>query len=510
MKKMPLVVGVVAFLLLEVVAYLFTSSLNQHDLQQYANDQAKDLQTSVTQIVSSLDTTSQIIFDTAIDNDRIKNIIYRAAHTSSKEQITHLHNELFDLCEQKYEYFKRFGLRQLHFHLPGSISFLRMHRPDKYGDSLVGVRPTIDQVNRTKKVVRAFEEGRIFNGFRNVYPLYYHKEFIGSVEASFSFDAVMKSLYASQPASTYLFLLKKDTVQSKVFQDERSNYVSSNIAGYVIDKGTVDQNGTFLLDDFLGINQKIQHKIDAPIQKAQPFALKCYCFKTKRDILVSFVPVKNLAGEVAAYVVEYKYDELLENIERRFSQIFAFITLFDFVLVLLIGTFITVQHTKTQQATHSATHDPLTALYNRRGFDELFAVLFSSAKRHNNDLSIIFFDIDHFKKVNDTYGHDTGDVVLKQLASSIEENLRKEDIFARWGGEEFIILLPNLNLKQTLQVAKKLQEKIRALHFEFGSVTCSFGVTQCTPLDTTEEVCIKRVDELLYKAKESGRDRIEY
>lgn len=123
---------------------------------------------------------------------------------------------------------------------------------------------------------------------------------------------------------------------------------------------------------------------------------------------------------------------------------------------------------------------------------------------------IIFFDIDHFKRVNDTYGHLAGDMVLKQLASLISLRIRNSDIFARWGGEEFILLLPDTSLNEAIGVAKVLKDAIAAEAFEtVGKVTCSFGVAVLQD-DQSHENLLKRSDEKLYEAKESGRDKIVY
>ena len=118
------------------------------------------------------------------------------------------------------------------------------------------------------------------------------------------------------------------------------------------------------------------------------------------------------------------------------------------------------------------------------------------------------FDIDHFKRINDTYGHDIGDDVLVNLSELVKTCIRETDIFARWGGEEFMLLLPHT----TMLNASKLAERIRAIieknNFPtVGTITSSFGVTQYVNTDTAETFT-KRVDRALYKAKETGRNRV--
>ena len=119
------------------------------------------------------------------------------------------------------------------------------------------------------------------------------------------------------------------------------------------------------------------------------------------------------------------------------------------------------------------------------------------------------FDIDHFKKINDTYGHTTGDIVLKEIAQVVTETIRKYDIVARWGGEEFVILVPNSKAEETALMAEKIRETIEKYAFtEAGTVTCSFGVTEYKDGDSIDSL-VTRADEALYKAKEQGRNRVE-
>lgn len=153
--------------------------------------------------------------------------------------------------------------------------------------------------------------------------------------------------------------------------------------------------------------------------------------------------------------------------------------------------------------------DPLTSIYNRRKFNELLNREVERSKRYKTGLSIIMCDIDHFKKINDTFGHDVGDNALKVFSNKINENIREVDMFARWGGEEFMILMPNVNIEGASSLAEKLRRIIEATEVKkITSFTASFGVTDLNEDDTTESF-IKRVDEAMYKAKESGRNKVE-
>lgn len=129
-------------------------------------------------------------------------------------------------------------------------------------------------------------------------------------------------------------------------------------------------------------------------------------------------------------------------------------------------------------------------------------------KRYKSPLSLIMFDIDHFKRVNDTYGHDIGDDVLVNLSAIVTKLTREMDTFARWGGEEFMILLPNASKEAVAIRAEEIRLAIEKHVFdEVNQVTCSFGVTTYL-IDESESTFAKRVDDALYESKHNGRNRV--
>ncbi|MDD2829150.1 MAG: diguanylate cyclase [Sulfuricurvum sp.] len=157
---------------------------------------------------------------------------------------------------------------------------------------------------------------------------------------------------------------------------------------------------------------------------------------------------------------------------------------------------------------NQSTTDTLTNVANRLHFDLIFEHVLHSTQRDNSPLCIIFFDIDHFKQVNDTFGHLIGDNVLRDIAQITKNSLRKSDVIARWGGEEFIILLPNTPLSYAIQVAETLRVIIQSTPFEVvGHLTCSFGVSDLHEGESEDDL-LRRVDVLLYNAKENGRNKV--
>jgi len=164
---------------------------------------------------------------------------------------------------------------------------------------------------------------------------------------------------------------------------------------------------------------------------------------------------------------------------------------------------------KKDEFEKKAFKDELTQIFNRAKFNMRLADEIIYHQLEQNELSILFFDIDHFKMFNDTYGHQMGDEILFSLASLINNSCRKTDLFARWGGEEFIVLLPNVDLVSAMRIAEAKRVLIENHTFKDGlKVTCSFGVTTIAEGDDQESF-LKRVDDALYIAKENGRNRIE-
>jgi len=159
-----------------------------------------------------------------------------------------------------------------------------------------------------------------------------------------------------------------------------------------------------------------------------------------------------------------------------------------------------------------ASTDPMTQLYNRRYFTEMSESLLDLAKRNKTESAIIMLDIDKFKNVNDTYGHKVGDDVIISLSKTLQKLTRKSDIVSRWGGEEFVILLPNTNIDGALTIAQKIRVTVENLVLEKNrelKFTVSLGVSMVdTQNDLNIEASIGRADEALYEAKESGRNRV--
>jgi diguanylate cyclase len=175
---------------------------------------------------------------------------------------------------------------------------------------------------------------------------------------------------------------------------------------------------------------------------------------------------------------------------------------------------ITVLQQNLEVVRNESLTDPLTTLANRKSFDDTLARAIGEARARNEQLSLMMMDVDHFKRFNDTYGHLTGDQVLRLVAISVKQNVKGQDIAARYGGEEFAVVLPNTVLRSAITVADHIRRAVmtkelmkRSTGEHLGRVTISVGVAALRPGDTPQ-MLIERADTCLYAAKRSGRNRV--
>ena len=182
-------------------------------------------------------------------------------------------------------------------------------------------------------------------------------------------------------------------------------------------------------------------------------------------------------------------------------------------LPMIVNSFIDFsdQQSHREKLHKEARTDALTGIGNRRFFKEELDREMGRIRRHGGDLTLLAFDIDHFKKVNDTHGHEAGDRVLQEVSRMAEKTLRRSDILGRTGGEEFTALLVETDLEHAREVAERLRENMQAMHVQVGktsiAITISIGLAKCD-IGMDAETLMRRADEKLYVSKETGRNRV--
>ncbi|MBO1271910.1 GGDEF domain-containing protein [Shewanella sp. 4t3-1-2LB] len=183
------------------------------------------------------------------------------------------------------------------------------------------------------------------------------------------------------------------------------------------------------------------------------------------------------------------------------------------ITLLVLGLSLLTQGRYQRKLAAQAALDPLTKAMNRQTCEEFYELLLEQCRHQHQSLSVLVFDVDYFKSVNDKYGHDMGDLVLKRLVKELRSQTRYADAVCRWGGEEFVLLLGNCNREKAWNLAERMRQRVMALDFNAGTgtfqITLSCGVAEARLEEDLAEV-VKRADAALYRAKDSGRNQVLY
>ena len=270
------------------------------------------------------------------------------------------------------------------------------------------------------------------------------------------------------------------------------------------------------------------------IDQAGNITLKSASFAVRAERLEDIPGLTEKAGEIIAadsLTLNYQRDGQMIHLNTRFIKEFGWhllveqaedetlATVYHALLInlsicaLITGVVLLITHRALsvyqQRLETMALTDKLTGALNRQSLEAFFEQASAESRRTKEPLSLVLFDLDYFKKVNDSFGHQAGDVVLRKVAARVKESIRESDLFFRWGGEEFLVLLRDCSRENALKVAETIRKNIQAppLHFEGKEIqmTASFGVTEYAPKEEMD-VLIKRVDAALYAAKDRGRN----
>jgi len=316
------------------------------------------------------------------------------------------------------------------------------------------------------------------------------------------------------------YLLKpvdKSKLRQKVEHLLRSIYLEkeTNKQKLILDTLFKDDNSMIILTDFESISFASASFFDQQgVKNAQEF------FTHHGSLLDIFIAHDDYLHAKNAQEFIQKYGEYSQ--ERRVVSVIdiqlhpkAYMLHIDEIelegkkLYLLNLNDISTIQAQKKVFEHKAYYDELTNVPNRAKFEELYKMELQRFNRYGNPFSIAILDIDKFKDFNDTYGHLIGDEMLKSMTSVIKKNTRELDLFARWGGEEFVILMPQTHLAEAQKVCDSLREKVAHITHEIaGNITVSFGVSEVRAGDTLGSF-FERCDKALYRAKENGRNRVE-
>ncbi len=495
----------IALVVILVWAFIISNIINDDSTKKesYLAAELNAFSSKIDTTLKTYEKFSDYVFNRVINTPEILELLWSSKHGTEDEQNV-IRQELYQILKPEYELLLNYDYRQLHIHTFDGNSFLRMHIPEKFGDNLMEIRDSINIANTEHKYVFGFEEGRIFNGYRFVYPLEYNNEHLGSVEVSVSMATIITILRELYPEINSSFVIAENVVRETVWDDLQDNYTEHPyLKGYLLDKEISNENEWKSSPIDLETQQYLSNQI-TKIKSEELINKDSFSeiinFMNK-DYLVNFLAIQNIASERVAYVIGISE---IKDYYGIYDNLLLHITLITLIAIVLLTAIMTYMKKQEILEKYSSV-DHLTTIYNRFKFMDI-----AEKRLKNCDLesSIIILDIDHFKKVNDEYGHNVGDEVLKKIALTFIDQIRGQDIFGRWGGEEFIILLPKSSLEIGVQVAERLRKTIEDIDFyPVGKVTASFGVAPCKDFESIQD-SIHMADQAMYDAKENGRNKV--
>ncbi|PMP67485.1 MAG: hypothetical protein C0190_03330, partial [Thermodesulfobacterium geofontis] len=291
-----LILGLFSFLIIIVLFFIYKNYKKQEKL--YLQTMTKNFEALYKNNAYLLKERSNIIYDSFINKEKIIKIVVKASKIKDikSKEFKKLREELYKKLYNEYNYMKNYGLQELHFHLPDYTSFIRFYRPEKYGDSLKGVRKSLELVHEFKKPVSCFEIGRVVHGFRNVYPLFYNGELVGMVDVAYHANSIISGIERALPV--YIeFIIDSNLIKKKLFEDEQKLYTKSHIfEDFFIDKDvkTFSKEAQIIKEEIQNIDKNKFKIVEKNFKNGKNFSIN---LKIKdKNYLISFICVKDCEG----------------------------------------------------------------------------------------------------------------------------------------------------------------------------------------------------------------------
>ena len=295
---------IILFILLSVLTIYYFEHRKNNVITDHLNSKVEQLNFVYESIYHEYHNLSHVIYETQINTKDVIDILKKTLHSSTQEKDL-LRKQLYGHLKEKYFLLKKYGVRQLHFHLPDNRSFLRFHRPEMYGDDLSKVRSTVVYVNKYKTHVKGYENGKLYSGYRFIYPLFDEsEEYIGSVEVSFSMLTFTKEIinHFNLPSN---FIIKKSVVDSKVIDSEKINYVQSAFDDYYFEKDVFSNvKEKFAMKEHGIISEASKTVLYKNIDKGETFSI----FDKKSSNIITFLPIKNPIDEKVIGAISVRDD----------------------------------------------------------------------------------------------------------------------------------------------------------------------------------------------------------
>lgn len=386
---------------------------------------------------------------------------------------------------------------RMHFHRSDGSSLLRVHLPDKFDDDIAAVRPMLQKIHTDHQPFSAVEMGRHGLFYRVIEPILNEGRYVGAVELGISIDYIMTSLRKLLKVEVFLL------IRQEALQIEDRHVTPHPILGeYILWTSEPSEANALqiLTTDFdvnlhtmvktQGSETYLLHKEHMPIIDGGPDVIMVFAqnltpyINERTNFLWATVIITIIVLLIIVFTLRLTLTPLLNRLEQTNEKLVN----------------------KVDEVTQLSIIDTLTQIYNRKHFNASLTEEISMIERYGNTFTIIMFDIDNYKEINDTYGHRIGDQVMIEIVRIVSQNIRDSDLFSRWGGDEFMIILPHQTITEGHHIADKLCQSISTYSFDHnGSVSISCGISEFRK-DDNEGSLIQRVDHNLYRAKQAGRN----
>lgn len=493
------------FLLMWIGSMFYIFNRAEIKKQEYITKEMYELKNKYATVIMGYENFGKLIFQFLIAESDVPEKMWQAKYGDEQVQ-NKIRQEIYHDLSDMYKTLEQYNYRQLHFHTSDGRSFIRFHQPQKHGDLLTDVRDSIRIVSKEHRYISGFEEGRVFNGYRMVYPVFFNKEYVGSVEISIAASGIIKILRETFPLLYTNFLINEKVVNDIVWADEQFRYDRKCIIkGFLMDSNVEEaiQDFPVILDNETNLAILKAVNIDHSKDLENNLSFSDFVSVKKKDYLLGFLSISNISQKPVAYLVAISDNSIAKAVDEN-KFFISFIISIAFISIFVTSQLLLMKHIQLEDISEK---DPLTGLYNRRRFFEKVKDILKNKPKTS---SAVILDIDHFKRINDEFGHNTGDEVLVSVTKQLLGSIRQQDILARWGGEEFIVFLPDADYAIALQICERLRNKIETLEIKgVGNVTASFGFAVLENFNELE-YAIQLADQAMYVSKQNGRNQVTY
>lgn len=429
------------------------------------------------------------------------------ANDAEGEAVESIKEKMYHLLKPNFTRFHRMGVSEVNFYLKNDTSFLRLDKQNSMKQDSISKQSYSAKSHTKKSLQEGFTCREMVSGLQFSYPLFddFHN-YIARVEITYSAEKIINNIMDAFSYDAHI-LVPKNSIKDKSEATIHKRYEDSwEIDGYALEISSHKQVRISNLYHTLK-SETLKQEIKKNINKNEAFSLAVV--KHNVNVVMTYLPLYEMFdSKNNAYFVIYTESNYLSELIRENKYLHF---LFYFILLILF-VFVSYILKSKEKFEKLALYDNVTKLPNRRLLMIELENHIKNAKRNENKVAVLFMDLDGFKAVNDTYGHDIGDELLLHCANTFASLVRESDTVARIGGDEFMILLGNMQHNQeAVKVASKIIEVISNPINIVGKsieIGVSIGISIYPEHATEEEPLIKAADEMMYKSKNSGKNRV--